>query len=537
MKSFWEKHGKKIIILLIIAGIITGIVLFVRKSVKASQELLNSMANKKETALVEKRSLVDSLAATGIVVPIDSADVTANVTNVKVMEFDLEVGDYVKEGDVICVLDSENFEDSLRIARVSYDASKGQSNVNEVAAGRAVDFAEESKGLDMGRAGEDVSWAYQDYLRALTDVEEAESKYRKAQEDLDVKKGELDYRIQLRDEAREDEDEIKEAEYEQEITQWESKVSSAETARDTAKKTYESSIQTADGYYRTYQKQLRSETDAERNDDNTILTRNDSLYTSQITNNATGLNEQQQIKNYQKQIADCVIIAPISGVITQTGVEQGKIYNGSTIVTIEDDSTYEITAEIDEYDITRVKVGQKVIFKTNGTGDDEFEGMVTEIAPKATRGANGVLASSITYKVKIAIKSPCSMLKMDMTAKLSIIIEEKNDILTVPYDALQVDEDGKYFIEIPKEGENMEEITYDSSDSEKDNDRNDQLSQLTQPQEGERIYVTKGLESDYYVQVIGDGVKEGMEVLVPKAGSGVEDLVELLTEQGAMGGF
>ncbi|MCR5503498.1 MAG: HlyD family efflux transporter periplasmic adaptor subunit [Lachnospiraceae bacterium] len=543
-ESFWKKHGKKIIILAVIAAAVTGIVLFVRKSVKASQELLAGMMNKSEVALVEKRTLVDSLAATGIVIPIESKTVTANVSNVKVAEFDLEVGDYVKEGDVICVLDSESFEDSMNATKKAYDAAKGQSNVNEVAAGRALDFAEESKGIDMGRAGEDASWAYQDYLRQMTEVEEAESEYKKAEDDLSVKKGELDYRNELLEEAKANEDFGKQAQYEQEIASWQSKVSGAETARDTAKSAYESAIKTADSLYRTYLRSLRSETDTERNDDNTVLAKNDSLYTSQITNNATGVNEKLQIKNYQKQIDECVVTAPISGVVTSVGVEQGKLYTGASIVTIDDDSAYEIEAQIDEYDITRIKTGQKVLFKTNGTGDREFEGKIKEIAPKATRsGQNGTLGSSITYRVTISIISPCKELKMDMTARLSIIIEQKENVLTVPYDALQVDENGDFFIEVPGEGEGVTEITYEEGkeeEKEKDNnseDKDDQGGQQAAKPENKRIPVSKGLESDYYVQIIGPEIKEGMEVLVPSAGNGMEDLMQMLQDSGAMGGM
>ncbi len=521
MKEFLRKH-KKLIIFLVILLIIGGIVLFIRNSIKKSQEMLSSMMNTFETATVERRSLVDSLAATGMIVSIDKKDVYANVTNVEVTEVNFEVGDEIHEGDLICVMDSSRIEDSMKTTRTTYDSTKGQSNVNVNAASRALDEAQTDKSIDMQRARQDVDWAYGDYLKAVTDMETAESDWHKAEETYYEKKGELEGAEERGDQAA--------------VMTWQTKVSAAETAKDAAKKAYDASVTSADTYYRTYVQKLRILEDYDRDDDSIILNKNDSLYNQQISNNAAGVSEQAQIRSYKDQIAECTVYAPMDGVVTAVNVEEGKVYSGASIITIEDASSYEIEAEIDEYDITKVEAGQRVIFKTNGTGDKEFEGRVREIAPKATRNAQGALGNNVTYKVKISIDSPASELKMDMTAKLSIILNSRNNVLTVPYDALQVDEDGAYYVESVEE-EKLEEITYDTADAEKDNMRNDQTGQQNQQPETRKIFVEKGLESDYYVQVISDEVKEGMSVVVPSSHDAMDDFVQLLQEQGAMGGF
>lgn len=528
MKNFFGKH-KKLIIFIIIVLLVLGAVFFVRKKTKEAQEKLAEMMNTQETALVEKRSLVDSLPATGSIVAIDSKDVSANITNVKVLEFSLEVGDYVNEGDVICVLDAENLEDSVKALQATLNVSEGQSDISISSSERALNEAEVNKAIDSDRAMQDRDLAWEDYQRALTDVETAKEKYDDAQHELEIKNGELEAAIERGDENN----------GAKPVAYWEGQVSSAEAVRDSAKSAYEQSIRTSDSYYRTYNQRERAYEDSLRNGDSNILNRNDSVYTSQLSDTAVGVNERQQIKNYEKQINECVVYAPISGVVTATGVEEGKIYTGATIATIEDDSIYEITAEIDEYDITKVRLGQQVIFKTNGTGDEEFEGVVKEIAPKATRtmSAAGIssVGNNVTYKVKIAINSPMDEFKMDMTAKLSIIIESRDNVLTVPYDALQVDEDGEYFIEAVNDS--AVEITYDTDSENKDNTSDDRSGQQAEKPETRRIFVEKGLESDYYVEVRGKDVKEGMTVVVPSNGNAMNDFMQLLEEQGAMGGF
>ena len=76
-----------------------------------------------------------------------------------------------------------------------------------------------------------------------------------------------------------------------------------------------------------------------------------------------------------------------------------------------------------------------------------------------------------------------------MNAKLNIILEETADVLTVPYDAIQQDENGNGVIYAVEHTENGGVIKT-------------------------AIPVTVGVEGDYYVEVSGD-IKEGMEISLP----------------------
>lgn len=126
----------------------------------------------------------------------------------------------------------------------------------------------------------------------------------------------------------------------------------------------------------------------------------------------------------EKQIEECTVKAPISGVITSLNVEEGDSYsstNNSAIAVIENIGAYEVEAEIDEYDISKIAVGQTVVIKTNGTGETELAGTVSEVAPRAT--STDSTNSDVTYKVTISIDTPCEDLRMDMTASVSESME------------------------------------------------------------------------------------------------------------------
>ena len=204
----------------------------------------------------------------------------------------------------------------------------------------------------------------------------------------------------------------------------------------------------------------------------------------------------------QESLDKCAVTAPMDGIVTSISVQEGDTYSGGTILQIEDVSGYTISTSVDEYDISNVKVGQKVIVLTEATDEDELEGEVTFVAPStesssgsssSQSGESGAMTSSSSsssgYEVQIALKNADERLKLGLTARCSIVEEEAADVFAVPYDAISQNTNGESVINV-SEGEN-------GSISKK------------------QIVVTKGMESDYYVEVQSDELTEGMKVIIP----------------------
>lgn len=124
-------------------------------------------------------------------------------------------------------------------------------------------------------------------------------------------------------------------------------------------------------------------------------------------------------------------------------------------------------------------------------------------------------SSEVTYTVTITVDTPCEDLKLDMTAKLSIILESRENVFTVPYNAVMEDSNGNFYIEVQKDI---------SSTTTQDN------------KPPKRISITKGIESDYYIEVISDEIKEGMQVIVPQTEDN-QSIPIMMMRQGPMGGF
>lgn len=570
------KKSKLLRALIIILVIVLLIWLGLHAMVSKLKQVADAYDSGQEKVTLERRTLTESVSATGSITSVESKSVVANVTGVEILEVNVEVGDVVQAGDVIALLDSTDLEENLTTAETALSVADSQSNLSITSAQRTLTNAEETRNIQLERADANVASAWKDYAdaastmttdknnydNATTNVNGTKTAYENEQKtlaELNNQLTELNNQLAaaqselaalqtpapevttapVATQAPEATQAPTEGEAEQaeesgeapivtpaatpsaEVTALEEKiaalntqiaelnakitaqtgtVSTAQTNYENALKTqaerkteYEKQKATTEQLLNTYTSMVQTKEDTDRSTESSINTAKDSLTSSKLSSQTADSSYKQQIRNYEKQIDACTVTAPISGVVTAVSAEKGSTYAGTAIVTIEDTSSYEITAQIPEYDIGNIEVGQKVEITTNGTGDTKFTGTVKSIAPRATTGS-----SSVTYKVVITLDSMDDRLKLDMTAKLSIILDSKEDVFAVPYDCVQVDDQGNDYIELYSED----------------------------AEENERIYVTMGLESDYYVEISGDGLTEGMTVIVPLTEDDIDFLLE-----------
>ena len=145
------------------------------------------------------------------------------------------------------------------------------------------------------------------------------------------------------------------------------------------------------------------------------------------------------------------------------------------------------------------------MFKTNATGNEELEAVISEVAPRATSvsaAAGSSSSSSVaSYKVVMDVLSKNDNLRLDMSVKLNITVEEVQDVFAVSYEAIQTDEEGKTFIEVEEENAGMGDVALTENGAE--------------ALPTKKIYVTTGMEGDYYTEISSHELKEGMVVRIP----------------------
>ncbi|MBP5745461.1 MAG: HlyD family efflux transporter periplasmic adaptor subunit [Lachnospiraceae bacterium] len=652
MKKFLEfvKKHKKAVIILAVVAVVAVLAIKIAKTVKDAQNLLAGMQSSASTEKIEERDIVNSVSATGTIVAVENRTYSTSVTGVKVKEVNVKVGDTVNPGDILCVLDEEDFEKQLADAKTMYNADSGRAGIDVQASNRGLNEAVTTRDIAAQRAEEDKNNAYHDFSSAADECQEAEDVYNDASKAASSAKDRMKEAEEKFNSAEnalknikstgltDDEKDTELQPYKDKLTEmknyieglgtinpteagkiiagWEGAVAltgdssnisgvsvsmiyegtddavsgelngylgalnsayvnytqkktaaeatgeaqkakaqkeytDAQTAYQTAKAEYEaakateeskksiydSKVKNVESLYDAFNQTVRNADDSKRNNDSAVASRVDSVKNSKLSASTATLSDSRNIESLEEKIEGCVVSSTIGGIVTKVDVTAGDMYAGGAMVTVENTSAYEVSAQIDEYDISKIKEGQEVVIKTNGTGTLELKGTVKSIAPHATASTNlQGNSSGVKYEVRVNVLTPCEDLKLDMTAKIEIICEKSEGVLAVPTEAIQEDEEGNFFVEILDKGEPIDTskmLTDPESISKEDTEK---LQSGEKNYESHNVYITKGLVGDYYTEISGEGLEAGMRIVVPNNGA-FSDISQYMDEAGAMGGF
>lgn len=129
---------------------------------------------------------------------------------------------------------------------------------------------------------------------------------------------------------------------------------------------------------------------------------------------------------------NCSPTTPISGYVTSLNVSLGNIAaTGSVAATIADTSSLKIDADVSEYLIGTIAVGDVVKIVVGTLGDTAYSGEITALSPAPAAG-------SLTYPITITVTDQRSELKAGMFAEVQIVSESKDQVLIVPSDSVVI---------------------------------------------------------------------------------------------------
>jgi len=156
----------------------------------------------------------------------------------------------------------------------------------------------------------------------------------------------------------------------------------------------------------------------------------------------------------QYNLDHAVIKAPFNGTVLDIPFETDEQYQGagvSGVVLFADMSKLKAEVNVNELDILDITKGQKAYVNIDGLYNETFEGIVSKIHP-GPKNFDGL----VSYQVDIDFDSNEYNILQGMTANIDFVLEEKEEILTIPMIALK-SENGKYLVKI-KSGETLKEI-------------------------------------------------------------------------------
>ncbi len=499
-----KRIRKRIIALVILLLLIGGGLFFyfrVIKPAKATAEAMLSSMNE-TTDTVELRDITDSITTTGILEASDVRTITSTAKDPTIDAVFADVGDHVNKGDTLVIFSTETIDRTIEQLKEDLSEARRLQAVESRASDRS------------------YLYTYADQANQLlnqSDVVEARLKalYEACDGYGDAKRALQEAKESGASEAT--------------ISVLENDVSLAYQQEQTAQSNYDSAVKS--------QGQLVGASG------NTLTKADEDHEIAAIKAGDQARQYQRQIEDYQDKLENYIISAPISGTVTLVDVEEGNGFAGGRVMVIQNTDTMKIIAKIDEYDIPSVKLGQHVVIKTDATRDDELDGYVSFIAPASTTMAAGGTSTTTTaatqstgnveYEVTITVRTVDPRLKIGMSAKLNIIIDQVSNVLTVPYDAIQTNAQGGYYVTVVDDqtggmpgknagDESMPVLQVNGQDvnTVEDPAKDDnKKGKPGMPAKNRRdIPVEIGMEGDYYTQVISDELKPGMTVVIPDSG-------------------
>ena len=133
----------------------------------------------------------------------------------------------------------------------------------------------------------------------------------------------------------------------------------------------------------------------------------------------------------------CTIRSPIDGEIILRAVDVGQTVAATlqspVLFTIAEDlARMQVEVDVSEADVGRIRAGQKVEFTVDAYPERKFKAEVHQIRNNPTD-----IQNVVTYKVVADVDNASLMLRPGMTANVTIVVAEEEDVLKIPNAALR----------------------------------------------------------------------------------------------------
>jgi len=159
---------------------------------------------------------------------------------------------------------------------------------------------------------------------------------------------------------------------------------------------------------------------------------------AQITfDEATIQQRQASLDAAQVNLDYTSIVSPVEGTVVSRNVTMGQTVAASfqtpTLFLIATDlARMQVDANVSESDIGGIKLGNKATFTVDAYAKRTFEGTVSQV-----RQSPQTVQNVVTYDIVISMDNTDLALMPGMTAASRIVVDQRNDVIRVPSQALR----------------------------------------------------------------------------------------------------
>jgi membrane fusion protein, multidrug efflux system len=153
---------------------------------------------------------------------------------------------------------------------------------------------------------------------------------------------------------------------------------------------------------------------------------------------------QAQADLQRKNVGECRVVSPISGIVTSKFVNEGELTGPQSPAppfVVENMLKVKLEVDLTEDAFGYLEAGSKCLVTVDAIPDKSFEGTISKIYPS-------INAISKTFKVTIIIDNPDLKLRSGMTARAQVVQKTRDDAITAPKVAFLPGEEGFYVFKI-----------------------------------------------------------------------------------------
>ncbi|MFM8772008.1 MAG: efflux RND transporter periplasmic adaptor subunit [Candidatus Kapaibacterium sp.] len=218
------------------------------------------------------------------------------------------------------------------------------------------------------------------------------------------------------------------------------------------------------------------------------------------------------LRETQVNVNRTTINAPMSGVVTYLGVENGEKVvgtaqmQGTEIMRIADLSTMNAWVQVDENDVAQISVGDTARIKVDALPDVELRGIVYEISHSPIVSGQGTQEEVVNFQVRIRIIDPEGRMRPGMSCSVDIETETKPRVLAVPIQSVTIMQD----VEEPSKDED-----YRETERKTEGTRSKRPQSIVWVTDGSKVTaraVTTGISDEGYIEIT-NGIRPGERVV------------------------
>lgn len=142
--------------------------------------------------------------------------------------------------------------------------------------------------------------------------------------------------------------------------------------------------------------------------------------------------------------------SPVRGIVSSLNVSEGEITDSAKpCVVISSGEALQVKISVPESGLSDIFVGQEVTLSGVAFEKDSYRGTISSIAPSARTQASGTASETVVDTIiDIHPEDVDDSLRIGLSAKAQIVLNESPNALIVPYEAVLQDDEGREYVYI-----------------------------------------------------------------------------------------